>query len=212
MWTRIVSAALFCAALPAAPPGMEITVERWQGSAWRAIDPTLILAQGDRLRFRVQPNFSGFLYVMDRATSGAYVVLFPSEESGRDNRIEAGKNYIVPATKGAFRITGPPGQDIVYWVISPVELTGVAPPPPRSAPPASMTPRCDDAVFRARGKCVDSTAGPKPAGDKLPQNLSGMSGAASRTLTFIQQDEKVRVSTPDKLEGPVIYELRISHR
>lgn len=211
MWTGIVSAAVLCCPLFAAPPGIEITIERRQGTAWRPVDSSLVFFQGDRLRFRIRSGLNGYLYVMNRATSGAYTTLFPSEEAGQGNRIEAGKEYTIPSTNGSFRVTGPPGQDIVYWVMSPVALTGIAP-PPRPAPPASMTPRCDDTVFRARGECVDSTAGPRQSGGKVPENLDGVKDMTSRGITFIKQQEKLRVLTEGQLEGPVIYELRIAHR
>ena len=41
---------------------MEITLERLDGDAWRAVDPGLVLAQGDRVRFRYRTNFDGYLY------------------------------------------------------------------------------------------------------------------------------------------------------
>ena len=37
-----------------------------------------------------------------------------------------------------------------------------------------MTPRCDDAMFRARGECIDTSAGPKNVTSRelLPDNLA----------------------------------------
>jgi hypothetical protein len=34
------------------PRRMELTLERQEGGAWRAVDPGLVFAQGDRVRFR----------------------------------------------------------------------------------------------------------------------------------------------------------------
>ena len=51
---------------------MEITLERLDGETWHVIDPGLVLAQGDRVRFRYRTNFDGFLYVTDLGTSGKY--------------------------------------------------------------------------------------------------------------------------------------------
>ena len=94
---------------------------------WRAIDPGLVLAQNDRVRFKFRTNFDGYLYVMNQSTSGKYEQLFPREETGRDNRISASKEYQVPATSAAFRIAGPPGHEIVYWMVTPARLTDVSP-------------------------------------------------------------------------------------
>src|SRR5229473_2991710 len=133
------------------PYRMEIVLERRDGSAWHAVDPGLVLEQNDRVRFRFHTNFDGYLYVMNQSTSGAYAMLFPSEETGRENRIHAGKDYLVPATQTLFRIAGPAGHEIVYWMITPAELrTGepkyipLPPPPPaEKRVPSNMTPRCD---------------------------------------------------------------------
>ena len=99
---------------------MELMLERLDGSTWKTIDPALVLAQGDRVRFRFRTNFDGYLYVTNQSTSGKYEQLFPREETGQDNHIVAGKDYQVPATSVAFRIAGPPGHEVVYWLVSPV--------------------------------------------------------------------------------------------
>src|ERR1019366_8682772 len=101
---------------------MELVLERLDRDTWRAIDPGLVLAQGDRVRFKFRTNFDGFLYVMNQSTSGTYEQLFPRDETGQDNRISASKEYQVPATSAAFRIAGPAGYETVYWLVSPGRL------------------------------------------------------------------------------------------
>jgi hypothetical protein len=87
---------------------MELMLERLDGATWKTIDPALVLAQGDHVRFRFRTNFDGYLYVTNQSTSGKYEQLFPREETGQDNRILAGKDYQVPATSVAFRRTSGP--------------------------------------------------------------------------------------------------------
>jgi hypothetical protein len=202
------------------PNRIEIAIERQESGNWRAVDPGLVFDTGDRVRFRFLTNFDGYLYVMNQATSGNYETLFPREDTGEQNRIEAGKEYVLPATQGRFRITGPPGYDVLYWVVTPLALGAQPkyrplPPPPKSGPvPPRLAPRCDDTIFQARGECVDSSAGPKgvkPA-EKLPENLSGVPGAASRELMFIREQNSSVVASPAPIGGPVIYEFRVAHR
>jgi hypothetical protein len=202
------------------PHRMEIQLQRMDGDAWKLVDPGLVFEQSDRVRFRFQTNFDGYLYVMNHSTSGKYEQLFPREETGQDNKIAAGKDYTVPATQTVFRVAGPPGQEIIYWIVSPVELTGGAPkyvplppPPPKDQrPPADMTPRCDDSIFRARGECVDSSAGPQkvPQNERLPEKLSGP--AQPRDLIFMRNQGKSVIASPVPLTGPVIYEFRLAHK
>jgi len=216
----LVSAAAVCEG----PPRMELLLEKREGDAWRTVDPGLVLAQNDRVRFRFRANFDGYLYVMNRSTSGKYEQLFPREETGRENRIVAGKDYVVPATQAAFRIAGPAGHEVVYWMVTPVDLSAgegnsgayvpMPPPPPKEKQaPSNITPRCDGTLFRARGACIDSSAGPKDASKSgaLPENLAGVE-AGSRDLLFLRKENTSVVSSPEPLTGPVIYEFRLAHR
>lgn len=203
------------------PHRMEIMVERRENGSWRTVDPGLVFAQDDRLRFRFRTNFDGYLYVMNHSTSGKYEQLFPREETGKDNHVRAGRDYMVPATETAFRITGPAGHEVVYWMVTPAELAGSAPeyhplppPPPKDRQnPANMTPRCDDAILRARGDCIDTSAGPQmvPRGDALPENLAD-AAKNRKDLLFMRQKNTAVVASPVPLTGPVVYEFHIAHK
>jgi hypothetical protein len=203
----------------AEPQRVRVTVEREDGSGWRSMNPATVFAPNERLRFRLTTNFSGFLYVMNHGTADTYELLFPRTDTGSDNRVEAGKEYIVPATEGWFRIAGPAGQDVLYWLVSPVEMPRgyqrLPPPPPHDPSlPSSLRPRCDDQVFKARGECIDNSAGVRPVepGEKLPSNLSGVAGATPRELLFLEEKGGTVLSSKQPLTGPVIYELRLAHR
>jgi len=197
---------------------MELVLERLDDETWRAIDPGLVLAQGDRVRFKFRTNFDGYLYVMNQGTSGTYEQLFPREETGRDNRIFASKEYQIPAGDGSFRIGGPPGHEVVYWLVSPALLTDAShpqPPPAGKSAPAALMPRCDDSILKARGDCVDPSAGPKlvPRGEALPENLIGAGlGMEQRELIFVRQKNTAVISSQEPLRGPVVYEYRLAHR
>jgi len=198
------------------PYRIQIALERYSKGDWQPVDSRLILDQNDTIRFRIRTNFSGYLYVTNLSTSGRYDLLFPSTEAGADNRIQSGKDYVIPATAGgSFRIAGPPGQEVVYWLISPGAIdnrNGPLQQPPRKPP--TLIPRCDDTVLRARGDCVDTTAGPKQVQDPnlLPPELARVPNAQSRELVFMQQDKASVVSSPVPLNGPAIYEFRLSHK
>ncbi len=197
---------------------MEMEVERRDGAHWKLVDPGLVFSNDDQIRFRFRTNFNGFLYVMNQGTSGDYTLLYPREDTGQLNRIEAGKDYLVPSsTQGSFRIAGPAGHDVVYWMIAPVDLkAGPLPRPPQRVerPSGVLRPRCDDAIFRARGECIDSSAGPRALDQKsaLPENLSRVPKLSSRELIFIRENHSSVVSSPVPLKGPVIYEFRLAHK
>jgi hypothetical protein len=200
------------------PQRVSLKVERQEKDSWRLMDAATVFKNGDKVRFRVSTNFSGYLYVMNHGTSGAYELLFPRADTGSDNRVEAGKEYLVPSLPGGFKVAGPAGYDTVYMLVSPVAMTRESGPqatPPASAQvPSTLRPRCDDTIFRARGECLDGSAGVKPVapGEKLPENLNGVAGPTPRDLLFIQDQGGVVMSSQQALAGPVLYELRLAHR
>lgn len=200
---------------------IDVNLERREGAVWKAVPPGFVFKNGDRLRFRLRTNFDGFLYVMNYGTSGQYSNLFPLEETGRQNRIQSGMEYQVPATEASFRVEGPPGFDTVYWVMSPLELTGnssqpayvpLTPPPPNPVP-QNIKPRCDDSILRARSQCIDSSAGPRNIrpDEPLPENLSGIARGKSRDLVILNQADGTSISSLSRLDGPVVYKFRVAH-
>jgi hypothetical protein len=209
------------ASLAQGPHRMEITLEQQENGGWKMVNPGLVLRQNDRVRFRFRANFDGYLYVLNHSTSGKYEQLFPREETGQENRISAGREYTVPATQTLFRIAGPPGYETTYWLVSPVALNESGPkylplpppPPPDKHLPENLSPRCDDEIFRARGECVDSAAGPQGVQpESLPGNLSATGAATPRDLLFMRKENTSVVASAGPLTGPVIYQFRLAHK
>jgi hypothetical protein len=197
---------------------IEITLERQDGKAWKAVDPGFVFEKGDRVRFRFRANFSGYLYVTNYGTSGGYSLLFPGQETGKENGIVSGKDYQIPATEAWFRIDGPPGHDILYWLVSPVPLAAgsvtASPPQKTRQPPKTLLPRCDDSIFRARGDCIDSSAGLRGISDsdELPENMKDVPRLQSRELVIMRKEDSSLVSSPVPLTGPVVYQFRLAHK
>jgi len=196
---------------------MELMLERREAGAWRTVDPGLVLDQGDEVRFRFRTNFDGYLYVSNQSTSGKYEQLFPRQETGQNNRVMGGQEYRVPSTATAFRIAGPAGHEIVYWLVSPARLGDVPARlglPAEKSPPHTLIPRCDDERLKARGDCVDNSAGPKlvPRDVDMPPNLSDAATRSQRDLMFMREQDTAVISSPEPLTGPVIYEFRLAHR
>ncbi len=198
---------------------VEVLLEKWITQSWQPVDPGTVLHAGDRVRFRFTSNFDGYLYVTNLGTSGKYELLFPTADTGAENRVEAGKSYLVPATQAQFVVAGPAGHDISFWMVSPTPLAGLdllpaggAPAAPR-VPPHRMKPRCDDSLFRARGECIDSSAGLRtvPDNKSLPESWEKLPRMQSRELFFMRNQQKQVISAPGKMEGPMIYEFRIAH-
>jgi Domain of unknown function (DUF4384) len=191
---------------------MELRLDKYDGKNWKLIDPGLILASGDRVRFRFKTNFDGYLYVTNRSSSGKYEQLFPRGDTGEDNHVVSSHEYLVPATSALFRIDGPAGYETVYWLVSPTRMAAGV--PPHEDRPVVLHPRCDDTILKARGDCVDSSAGPRlvPRGELLPEGLNQPAASDSPDLLVIRQENTSVIASTVPLNGPVIYEYRLAHR
>lgn len=211
-----------------------IRLEQNKGDRVIAMLPEHVFDPGDIVRFRLTSGMDGYLYVVNQGSSGGYSSLFPAPGTPTDNRIRKGSDYLVPSTAdGWFQIEGPAGFDVVYFLLSPTPLTisadrqkptddqgkpsqgmptaGQGAPNP-SALSNSLKPRCNDAIFKARGECVDDSAGPAPLarGAPVPPQISIAAPNASRDIVFVNEGDSVAASAPSST--PVVYTFRLAHR
>lgn len=195
---------------------VDIELERRKEGKIEKMSAGHVFDPGEIVRLRLTSRYDGFLYVLDQGTSGSFSTIFPSSETGKDNRIQPAHQYLVPAADdGWFEIAGPAGYDLLFFLLSPVPIatpgaaTFAAP-----GPSSSLRPRCNDEIFRARGECTDDKAGPAalPAGAALPAPLAPLAHGASRDLVFVEEGQgKVGVSAPAATSAPVLYTFRLAH-
>lgn len=217
------------AAAPATAPVRLVTIQLQQkiGKKVENVNPRHIFKAGDVVRFVLHPSVDAYLYVVDLTSSGHYDVLFPRDDTGNNNHIRPGQQYLLPATQdGWFQVSGPAGHERLYFVMSPIDLTmgqvrGGHPwrigPGPKVAPgqvPPDITPRCDNTILKSRGLCIDPSAGPKQVApdETLPRGLLGSGQVASRDLTFTRKSSASEVESNSPLKGPVVYEFYLAHK
>jgi len=82
------------------------------------VDAAGVFRAGDRIRVSVEVNDTAHLYIVNRGSSGAWKVLFPSAEiEGGNNRVEAGRRYEIPAGY-VFTFDEQPGVEKLFLVLS----------------------------------------------------------------------------------------------
>jgi hypothetical protein len=204
---------------------ISIRLEKKDGKITKTVAQNTVFRNGDILRFRLTSRIAGYLYVLDKGTTGITATLFPIfGGAAASNSIAANESMVVPATgDGWFEVSGPAGFDIVYILVSatPIELPPAqAEPgtknaqPPASAPlPPNLEPRCDDEVFKARGDCIDPTAGvaPLPPNAPVPRELEPLARNAARDIILTDDGDGTAVKPAPSAKLPLIYTFRLAH-
>ncbi len=213
--TLITAALTFAATAYATDPvthNVEVVLEKSAGSSWEPADPRTVFKPKDEIRFRFQSTFDGYLYVLNKTASGQYLWLFPSAQSGSDNRISAAKPITIPSTEGAFVIPDNPGFDTVYWILSPTEMRDLSMSPLAPGEKSTLMPRCNDSELRARGNCLDDTAGPRSFKPQptLPKPIT--STLRARELKLERKPEAAHIKFAGMSGKALIYEFWIAHR
>jgi hypothetical protein len=193
---------------------LQLSVECWSRGAWRTVDAQTIFRQRDRIRFRFRASISGYLYILNHSSGGSVSWLFP-EPGGSSNRVDSGREILIPAANGSYAIGGPAGFDTLYWIVrsSPFEQVPSVDEKQLDVP-STLISRCPE---EDRGKelaCIDENAGPRPIRD--PQKLQAALGIASslvaRDLTFQTTPQVTEIGTDsDGSSSGIIYQLTIAH-
>jgi hypothetical protein len=83
------------------------------------VDPDTIFHSGDKIRLSLESNDSGYLYVVQRGTSGRWTLLFPAKEIlGGKNTIEKGERHEIPLGDVWFAFDQQPGIEKLFLVLS----------------------------------------------------------------------------------------------
>ena len=77
--------------------GMKITILKAAGSDSVEVPPDTVFHAGDKIRFSVQTNSPGYLYIVNQGSSGTWKPIFPSPEvADGDNHVDGWHAYTMP--------------------------------------------------------------------------------------------------------------------
>jgi hypothetical protein len=105
--TATAAPAPLTASLPAATEpalGLRYIVQRYTPDGVITDVPSdTVFHSGDHIRFSVEANTPGYLFVVNRGSSGAWKLMFPSPEiADGNNRVEPMRQYAMPPGAGMF--------------------------------------------------------------------------------------------------------------
>lgn len=102
----------------AVPLGLRYSILKRENTGPIEVDPNTVFRSGDRIRLRVDVNTGGYLYVINRGSSGNWDFLFPSAKiANGDNRVQKGTQYEIPPGL-VFTFDEQPGTERLFIVFS----------------------------------------------------------------------------------------------
>ena len=188
-------------------PHLSLVVERLEDGKWRPLNPQTVLDHGNAIRFQLLTSFSGYLYAYYRGSDGEAEWIYPSPGKETDNRIEAGGSYLIPSASASYIVSGKPGFDTVYWMVSPKSLSGTndrrPSPPPEGPVKRTIVPMCRADL---PGGCFDDRAG------AVTVPSAPIAGTLKpREIHLATTGDTTRI---EALDGPglFVYEFLVAHR
>lgn len=104
--------------LPPSNIGLTYVVELERDGVSSYVDSRFPFKSGDKLRFRIQSDLDGHLYILlKRGSKGGSALLFPAPGSEEDSRIKRGESTLIPR-EGVIEFDNNPGIETLKLVLS----------------------------------------------------------------------------------------------
>ena len=98
--------------------GLRYAILKRTGDGQTEVAADTVFRAGNRIRLEIETNDDGYLYVVNRGSSGTWKVLFPSAEiKDGDNRIQHRARYEIPSGY-TFTFDEQPGEEKLFIVLS----------------------------------------------------------------------------------------------
>ncbi|HEX4231104.1 MAG TPA: DUF4384 domain-containing protein [Bryobacteraceae bacterium] len=172
--------------------------------------PDSTFRAGDSIRISVMANEPGYLYVIQRGSTGAWNVLFPQPGTPEVNRVEAGRNYEIPGGDGEyFTFDEHAGQEKIYVLLSRAAVRDL-----------------DNLILQVQQghQPGDPETVASGAADRIMQDLR--KGSGTRDLVFTQVNDPspsqaapgekaiyvVNKASSEKPDSEIVIDMTLNHR
>lgn len=113
----------------------------------KEVDSAYTFHSGDKVRLQIESNVDGYLYVLQKGSTGKDRMLFPDARiNGGDNKIARGILYSVPGSQW-FTFDNNPGIESLTVAVSRTPMKSVqTPPKPKETKPEKTKPKEDEGL------------------------------------------------------------------
>ena len=184
---------------PATPPapalGLKYTIVKIVDNQPTPVSADTVFHAGDRVRFSVEPNGPGYLYIVQQGSSGTWQPIFPSPDlAGSSNRVEGWQTYVMPP-KSRLVFDEQTGTERIFIVLSRNEV-----------------PDLERLIYSLRGGSAQPVSQPqapaKPQVKTMMASLQIDDATVGRLRNAYARDliiEKVDDSTPGDRKEKAVY-------
>lgn len=156
-----------------------------------------VFRAGDQIRLSVMSNEKGFLYIVQKGSSGNWSPLFPHPEiNGGDNAVLPAKTYKIPE-QGSFTMDATAGDERLFFLLT-------------------RKPEPDFQKLTMTLQQTDSPSSASAINDGVIDRIRG--DLQARDLVFTKGDEKANdkgvyvVNPASSTNSQVIADVKLSHR
>jgi hypothetical protein len=164
--------------------------------------PNTIFHSGDRVRLIFESNIDGYLYVMQKGSTGQDRLLFPNAEIVGDNLIKRGVHYSVPF-KRWFAFDRNPGEEKLTVVVSRTPLKSL---------PQQVTAQNEGSVSVV--SVVDELNQTVKARDLVvfqEKSATGPAPANAQPISAPVSQATIVINTNPDLNNAAYVEIRLKH-
>jgi hypothetical protein len=98
-------------------PGLQVKVYQETAQGYTQVSPHKRFRSGQRLKFGVESNANGWLYIVQRGTSGQYRLLYPHPAAGRHQKIQRDREQLIPG-RDWFRFDNEVGTEEIHFIFA----------------------------------------------------------------------------------------------
>jgi Domain of unknown function (DUF4384) len=100
------------------PLGIRLSVVKMTANGPMEASPDTSFQPGDRVQLNIEVSDDGYLYIINRGSSGTWTQLFPSPDlPNATNMVVPGMTYSVPPDRN-FVVSDPPGEEKLFIILS----------------------------------------------------------------------------------------------
>ena len=176
------------------------------------VDSSYTFHSGDKVRLQIESNVDGYLYVMQKGSTGKDRVLFPDPRiNGGDNKIARGILYSVPGSQW-FTFDNNPGIENLTVAVSRTPMKSVQPPAsPKEAKPKATKPNEDEGLVSVVSVVEELNQNVRSRDLVLFQEKAPSVTAPAQPVAAPVVQSTIVINTSDSSNNAVYTEIKLKH-